>query len=454
MSAVAQRLPIHDSSLMAPMKRISSLVAAVFAVATFSVALAWQIPKEESPADSILHVLGQQKAKYWKGNLHTHSLWSDGNDFPEMIADWYKRHHYNFLVLSDHNVLSEGRRWVDAARNEIALRKYRRRFGKLWVETRQEKGREQIRLKPLIEFRSLLEAPGQFLMVQGEEITHRFARNPVHLNGVNLRDVIQPIDGDSVAETIRVNARAVGVQSQQTGRSMLAFLNHPNFGWGVRAEDMIPVEELRFFEIYNGHPGVANYGDDAHPGCERMWDIVLALRLGKYSLPIIYGLATDDAHRYHEYGVGKVNPGRGWVMVKAPHLTAETILQSMHRGNFYSSTGVLLKDIRTTDKTLTLRIDAKPGVTYKTQFIVTTRDAPLTAKPNTDKKGKPRPITKIYSKEIGKIVQESTSLSPTYRFTGKELYVRAKIVSDKKHPNPFKDGDVEVAWTQPATPQR
>ena len=25
--------------------------------------------------------------RYWKGNIHTHSLWSDGNDFPEMIAE-------------------------------------------------------------------------------------------------------------------------------------------------------------------------------------------------------------------------------------------------------------------------------------------------------------------------------------------------------------------------------
>ena len=35
---------------------------------------------------------------YWKGNLHTHSLWSDGDDFPEMIVDWYKRHGYQFLA--------------------------------------------------------------------------------------------------------------------------------------------------------------------------------------------------------------------------------------------------------------------------------------------------------------------------------------------------------------------
>ena len=29
---------------------------------------------------------GAAEARWWKGNLHTHSLWSDGDDFPESIA--------------------------------------------------------------------------------------------------------------------------------------------------------------------------------------------------------------------------------------------------------------------------------------------------------------------------------------------------------------------------------
>jgi hypothetical protein len=29
--------------------------------------------------------------RWWKGNIHTHSLWSDGDDFPEAVAEWYER---------------------------------------------------------------------------------------------------------------------------------------------------------------------------------------------------------------------------------------------------------------------------------------------------------------------------------------------------------------------------
>src|SRR5215212_3822104 len=70
----------------------------------------------------------QEQPRWYKGNLHTHSFWSDGDDYPEMIADWYKRSGYQFLALSDHNILSEGDRWIDAAPDDTtkgkALTKY------------------------------------------------------------------------------------------------------------------------------------------------------------------------------------------------------------------------------------------------------------------------------------------------------------------------------------------
>ena len=56
--------------------------------------------------------------RWWKGNLHTHSHWSDGDDYPEMIADWYKQHGYHFLALSDHNILSDHERWVSIAKSK------------------------------------------------------------------------------------------------------------------------------------------------------------------------------------------------------------------------------------------------------------------------------------------------------------------------------------------------
>lgn len=430
--------------------RVRTLLIVFTSIGVLSAAAAWQAESPESAAERL--PLLRMPAKYWKGNLHTHSFWSDGDDFPEMIADWYKRNGYNFLALTDHNILSEGQKWLDAARHGPALKKYLARFGDSWVEQRAEDSKRLVRLKPLAEFRSLLDEPGRYLLIPGEEITHKFAKAPVHMNAINLRDVIKPTDGGSVAETIQVNHRAVAEQRQRLTRDMLVFLNHPNYGWGVRAEDMIPAEELRYFEIFNGHPGVRNYGDDLHASSERMWDIVLALRLGKYRLPIVYGLATDDAHRYHEFGIGKVNPGRGWIMVQAPYLTPEAMVKSIEAGTFYASTGVRLKSIRRDGNKLTIDIDPEDRVAYTTQFIATMRDAPLGSSEVLDKKGNAAEVTRAYSAEIGRVAAETDSLSASHEFTGRELYVRAKIISTKPHPNPYQKGDVEVAWTQPLQP--
>ena len=147
-----------------------------------------------------------------------------------------------------------------------------------------------------------------------------------------------------------------------------------------------------------------------------------------------------------------MNPGRGWVMVKAPHLTAENVVGGLERGDFYASSGVTLDEVVCEGGELRLAIRAEPGVTYKTQFIAMMKDAPLDSEPKLDKDGKELSVTRVYSPEIGKVVAESPARTPSYRFTGKELYVRAKVTSSRPHPNPYAKGDVEVAWTQPVVP--
>jgi hypothetical protein len=443
--------------LQSSKKSIRSLIALAASAGLFSVAVAWQnVPKINNDPFKPLPASNQAAPRFWKGNLHTHSLWSDGDDFPEMIADWYKRHDYHFLALTDHNVLSEGERWVDAAPENLtrseAIKKYVARFGEQWVERRTLKDKPQIRLKPLREFRSMLDESDRFTLIPGEEISHRFGTLPVHMNGINLRDPIIPISADGVAEMIRVNLGAVADQRKRTGWRNISFVNHPNFGWGVRAEDMVILDELRYFEIFNGHPSVRNYGDATHVSTEQMWDIVLALRLGKHKLPLVYGMATDDAHGYHVYGVGKVNPGRGWVMVRAPYLSAEAIVRGLESGDFYCSSGVKLEDFGRKGNELRIAIKGEEGVRFKTQFIATLRSASLDSEPRLDKDGKPLTVTRVYSNDVGKVIAESDDLNPTYVMTGQELYVRAKIISTKLHANPFQKGDVEVAWTQPVAP--
>ncbi|MEZ6107696.1 MAG: hypothetical protein R3B96_16655 [Pirellulaceae bacterium] len=146
---------------------------------------------------------GQETDRTWyRGNLHTHSLWSDGNDFPEMIADWYKSNGYHFLGLSDHNILSRGERWIAAdtpqKRGAIqGIERYQARFGADGVETREVDGVAQVRLKNLDEVRGLLEEPGQFILIESEEITDSFENLPIHINATNIGELVRPQGGSS-----------------------------------------------------------------------------------------------------------------------------------------------------------------------------------------------------------------------------------------------------------------
>jgi hypothetical protein len=388
---------------------------------------------------------------WWKGNLHTHSLWSDGDDYPEMIVDWYKERGYDFLALSDHNVLLEGERWIDATNNAggaAGLSRYVARFGESWVEMREVSGRLQVRLKGLEEFRGLFEEKGRFLLVPAEEITDEHESLPVHVNATNLREYVPPQGGASVLEVMQNNVNAVLAQRMATGQPMFPHVNHPNFGWAITAEDLMQVKGERFFEIYNGHPAVRNEGDATRPGTERMWDIVLSWRLGVLGLEPMYGLAVDDAHNYHVESPARSNPGRGWVMVRAKELRASSLIEALEAGEFYASTGVRLRHVGRGAKRYRVEVESEPGVEYTIQFIGTRlgfdREVEKVAGKVERERGSHR-----YSAEVGAVLAEAQGDSASYRFAGDELYVRARVVSTKTKLNPYRAGEVEMAWTQP-----
>ncbi len=400
-------------------------------------------------------VVAKEPASAWfKGNLHTHSLWSDGNDFPEMICDWYKSRGYHFLTLSDHNILSKGEKWVDAdastKRGAIGgLERYLKRFGKEWVVIREKDGKQQTRLKTLDEFRPMFDEKGKFLLIQGEEVTDHFGNLPIHINATNIQEVIKPQGGKSVRETIANNLIAIEVQSQRLRQPIFAHLNHPNFGYGVTAEDMAAVIEERFFEVYNGHPGVNHLGDATHAGTERLWDVANTIRIGEMQSPPLYGMATDDSHNY--FGERGASPGRGWVMVRGDKLEAESLIHALHGGDFYASSGVELADIRYSEETgkLEIAIKSEPGAEYTTEFIGTKKGYDAKSEPVVDKDGKEISATRHYSKDVGQVLAKVNGEKASFTVTADVLYVRAVISASTPPENPsFKD-QKKQAWTQP-----
>lgn len=374
-----------------------------------------------------------------------------------MIVDWYKTRGYDFLALSDHNILQEGSGWLIATNKtaaRAALPKYLRRFGSNWVEQGVYQGMDVVRLKTLAEFRGLFEAPNRFLLIQSEEITDHFGGWPIHLIASNVRELISPRGGRDVIQTMQNNIDSVMEQSERTGVPMIPHIAHPNFGWAITAEDMIQLRGERFFEVYNGHPLVHNEGDATHANTERMWDIINTHRIAERRDRPLLGLAVDDAHHYAKFSPSNSNTGRGWVVVRAPELKPETIISALDAGDFYASSGVELKDVVWKENRLTVRIEAQPGVTYTTQFIGTRRPIDWTSKPVISTNGHPLAVTHLYSSGMGAVLAEQRGAIASYTCKGDELYVRARVTSSKLKENGVARGEREMAWTQPVQPEK
>lgn len=334
------------------------------------------------------------QAAWYKGNTHTHSLNSDGNVAPDDVVRWYRSHGYQFVVMTEHEYITD--------------------------------------VAPL---QAIFGAQEQFLVMQGQELTqavrdpkHPDGERQAHVNAINIGKVITPMaDGTksalspriytvsekvSIAETY---ARNLGLIREAGG---VAQVNHPNFRWSVRVEDMFDLPDNTLFELWNGQLEINNLGGTDDSGqkalsTEALWDVLLSR--GKR----IWGVGVDDSHNFtHLDEPNGAPPGQAWVVVRADRLTPELIAASLAKGDFYSSTGVTLDDVMANDKEIFIKIKTtvRPGVVANARFV-----------------------TRFIGRD-GKILAEVAGSQPKYTIRGDEGYVRASIM----------DSNGRRAWTQPS----
>jgi hypothetical protein len=384
-------------------------------------------------------VQGPEAGPTWlRGNTHTHTLWSDGDAPPETAIAWYVDHDYDFLVLSDHNLVQTGERWFDVSDDgrltPAKVEAVADRFGTDFAELREGEAGLQMRLRRLDELKSMFDRTGEFVLIPGEEVTSSFRLAQVHINAINVDEMLPPLKGESVQTTIQDNLDAIAAWGDAKDRPVLAHLNHPNFRKSLSASNLAEMRGERFFEVYNGHRSVENERIGNRPSMEEMWDLALIARLhgGAGDGGPLYALATDDAHDHYEVDAVSI-PGRGWIMVRSASHDPDDIVRAMRAGDFHSSSGVKLVDVRSDSTRMTIDIDEEAGVTYRTEFIGATRED-----------GETTPTARVLATIDGD--------SATYDFQGDELYVRARVTSSRLHPRPYRKGDFEMAWTQPVLP--
>lgn len=198
---------------------------------------------------------------------------------------------------------------------------------------------------------------------------------------------------------VQANKTAQGVIDGTVGLGGLANVAHPNYaGTPHSYRDLACLSDYIGIEIFNAN--VAYYPSPSQTGyAEDRWDELLTD--GRKT----FGFAVDDCHATNN----PVQANVGWVQVFADNLSVNSILDSMKRGNFYSSTGATLSvDVSGTT------ITATTGAAAKIEWI-----------------GK------------GGVVLQTSPLHVTtdsYTIVGDELYVRIRVT---------RDSDSEFAWSNP-----
>ena len=323
-------------------------------------------------------------AKWYKGNTHVHTvLCGHADSTPEVVAQWYHDRGYNFLVLSEHN------KFIDPS------------TVKLSGEIRDD-----------------------FLLVPGEEITGGKNNGSIHFTAMNTSRLV-PWDFRDKNRSV-VMQKYVDETEKAGGTNIL---NHPIYSRTVQVHEIAPVKRLYMFELYNAHPGVHNFGTAHLPSTEQLWDALLEKGM------TIYGVSSDDAHKLQKWGEEENNPGRGWVMVNSEELSSDAITRAMMRGDFYSSSGVILDQLVRSTNSIELKVNEdETACELASEFLF---GRPV-------KKGEPGTTIEFIGPE-GEIVK--TVQGTTAKCKAKGAYLRAKVTHRVKK----EDGSLReyYAWTQP-----
>jgi hypothetical protein len=274
------------------------------------------------------------EAGFLKGQLHQHSSNSgDSQTPPADVARWYEAHGYDFIVVTDH---------------------------------------ERVTTLP---------STPAMLVIPGAELTQNLRQcEPPAPNGmscllhVNALFVTPPAAGTipwrpaDGADRLGRYRRALAATKVMGG---IAQLNHPNFDYAADAPLVTALarEGLALLEIANEAWDSNNDpADGRHPSTDAIWDAVLTAGA------TVFGTATDDAHHYDDAAVARARGepvftgDRGFVMVRA-RKDPGAIRDALSRGDFYASTGVLLKRLERTPATLELEVSDRSSGLHRFTLI-------------------------------------------------------------------------------------
>ena len=410
------------------------------------------------------------KNNWKKGALHCHTLWSDGNALPEAVIQYHLDKGYDFVCLSDHNIVPddenvylpvrpEAGRWPQ----DLAVKEYERCKKILPEGCLEEKDvsyRKFVRLKTYSQLKKEWEKEGKFLLVPGSEITTGGESfnipgriHALHFNTFNLEKSFPVPTGGTALE---LTEKALDLYNTEKKENNFFMFNHPFYVmWDGDPRVLMELDEIIFFEHNNTDS--APVPENWIYKREQYWDFVLAHRIHR-GKNLLYGTSTSDAHYYDLESEGKSGYfDTGFVMVNCEEeFTIENIVKSMKKGDFYASTGTLLQEITFDENSGTLYVKAEKeeDLDYKIDFIVTKKDFdksfiikefPFEEKPYFSR------TLPLIPENVGIVAKSIKDVEGSYTLEEDDLYVRCMVTSSRR--GRIRKSTIypmyETAWTQP-----
>lgn len=293
---------------LSPRARVVGVTLIALALGSFIVERATRLDRRRhsrgrGAARTHAHFVERVAADHFqRGNIHTHSLRSDGAAPLEAMVDWYRSHGYQFVAMTEHDLR------VDPA--EVAD----------------------------------LTGPG-FVVIPGEEVTDRWQGRPLHVNALCAREAVE---GARDFDRADLGLGVMFEQIRAAGGTPL--VNHPNYRESLTADDIAHGATGRYLlEIWSGHPEVFPAGYGSRPSAEVVWDDVLAQ--GGDAFPA----AVDDAHGLPDDAGGPRSlPGRAWVETFGDETTPEAICAALAGGRLYASNGPVIAGLSLHDDVFTV----------------------------------------------------------------------------------------------------
>ena len=274
--------------------------------------------------------------KQYKANLHTHTNVSDGRHSPEEVKDFYKSHGYCIVAFTDHDMLVDHSYLSD--KDFLAITGYEYGIdesGKEWKFTKT--------------------CHICFLSKDPHNVTH-VAFNPKRTMRYS-KDFYKTakyhgelFEGSYSVENLNF------ILSEGKKHGFFVTVNHP--WWSLmEVEELYQLENFDGMEVFNT---ASTQGDSYYELNFYLYDLML--RKGKMVLPI----AADDMHGLKPENEWQTQALGGFNLISAPSLDYSDVMSALEKGDFYASTGPIIKSIYAENGEIVIECEPAKAIYFRT----------------------------------------------------------------------------------------